>query len=341
MRALLIKTSSFGDVVHTLPAISDAVAASPGLTFDWVLEPPFAPIAALHPGVARVIPLSMRSLRQPSIKHLRSWLSAVGALRADAYDVVIDAQGLLKSAPLALLARGPSHGFDRSSAREGWASLIYGRRHHVARDQHAIQRTRMLFAAALDYSLPNSPPVFGIRKNEAPASNANRDVFLVHATSWSSKLWALDAWRELAILLTGQGYHVVVPAHGEAERQRAAWIVSAIADSEILPPMALGALAGRIASARAMVACDTGLAHLGGALGVPTLTLYGPTAPALTGTAGARVLNLALGTDACVHSPCLSRQCRRTNNDQTSPCLHMITPKTVFSRLLQLMMARD
>ena len=337
MRALLIKTSSFGDVVHTLPAISDAVAALPGLMFDWVLEPPFAPIATLHPGVARVIPLSMRSLRQPTVGNLRAWLSAIKALRESTYDIIIDAQGLLKSAPIALLARGRAHGYDQSSAREGWATLAYGRRHHVARNQHAIQRTRMLFAAALDYPLPISPPVFGISKEEPPAANASRDVFLVHATSWPSKLWALESWRELAILLAGQGHHVVVPAHGEAERQRAEWIISAIPNSEILPPMALGALAGRIASARAMVACDTGLAHLGGALGVPTLTLYGPTTPKLTGTAGARVLNLAAGADACVHLPCLSRQCRRANNDQTSPCLLTITPQFVVTCLSRLM----
>lgn len=337
MRALLIKTSSFGDVIHTFPAISDALTALPDLRLDWVVEPAFADIAALHPGVARIIPVSMRALRSPTPDRLRAWLSGVRVMRGDAYDAVIDAQGLLKTLPLTLLARGTSHGFDQSSARESWAALAYRQRHHVARQQHAIERTRALLAAALGYMLPLSAPVFGIAAGGSLAPARHREVVLVPATSWSSKLWALASWRELAALLAAQDYHVIVPAHGEAERGRAEHIVAAIPNTEILPPMALAELARRIAGAAGMVASDTGLAHLGAALGVPTLTLYGPTAPGLTGTIGRRAVNLAATSETCVHLPCLDRQCRRVGASASSPCLSTITPANVASRLARLM----
>ncbi len=145
MRVLIVKTSSMGDVLHTLPALTDAQQAIPGIQFDWVVEEGFAQIPSWHSAVDRVIPVAIRRWR-------KAWFSAPikaeriafhRAVCAYQYDAVIDAQGLVKSAALVTrLAHGIKHGMDWSTAREPLASLFYNRKHHIAKQQHAVERAR-------------------------------------------------------------------------------------------------------------------------------------------------------------------------------------------------------
>ncbi|MFY9314158.1 MAG: lipopolysaccharide heptosyltransferase I, partial [Burkholderiales bacterium] len=133
-RILFIKTSSLGDVVHNCPAVSDVARCVPDAAIDWVVEDSFAEVAALHPGVRRVIPVSIRRWRGALLSSATwSEMSAFrGALRAERYDAVIDSQGLVKSALLAAMARGRRHGLDRASAREPFAARFYETTHAVA-----------------------------------------------------------------------------------------------------------------------------------------------------------------------------------------------------------------
>ncbi|MBT8428358.1 MAG: lipopolysaccharide heptosyltransferase 1, partial [Gammaproteobacteria bacterium] len=114
MRVLLVKTSSLGDLIHSFPAISDAGRALPGIRFDWLVEKSFAEVPAWHPAVAEVIPIALRRWRRDWRKVWRSGeLKAFRArLRETRYDLVLDAQGLIKSALPAFLARGPRAGLD-------------------------------------------------------------------------------------------------------------------------------------------------------------------------------------------------------------------------------------
>lgn len=159
MRVLLVKTSSLGDVIHTLPALTDAARAIPGIQFDWVVEEGFAEIPAWHPAVARVIPVAIRRWRKNLWQTLRNgeWRRFKQRLKEVDYDLVIDAQGLLKSAWLTrYVGKTPVAGLDGDSAREPLASRFYRRAYPVAWGQHAVERTRQLFAQALDYPLPES-----------------------------------------------------------------------------------------------------------------------------------------------------------------------------------------
>src|SRR5581483_255468 len=126
MRLLVVKTSSLGDILNTLPAITDAARAHPGLEIDWVAERAFAAAPAWHGAVRRVIPVDLRGWRRRV--SAGDILAFLRQLRDRRYDLVVDAQGLAKSALLALIARGPVCGFDRASAREGIVSFFYGRR---------------------------------------------------------------------------------------------------------------------------------------------------------------------------------------------------------------------
>lgn len=295
MNILIVKTSSLGDVIHMLPAVTDAVRAQPQLRLDWLVEESFAAIPAWHPAVNRVIPMAMRRWK----KHWtsRSTWQEIGATRAalkqHAYDLVIDSQGLLKSALWCRVARGTTVGYDRHSARESLASWFYDRKLAVSRQQHAIDRNRQLMAQALGYALSASTPDYGLQglaTRLPPVDTAlpARSIIGLHGTSRADKLWPVGHWVALAQAIAPTGYELVLPWGNEAERQRAEDIARDASNVKVLPPLGLDALATLIDQSQAVVGVDTGLLHLAAALGKPGLALYTATAPALTGAVSDR-----------------------------------------------------
>jgi heptosyltransferase-1 len=337
MRVLVVKTSSLGDVIHTLPALTDAAAACPGLVCDWLVEEPFAEIPAWHPAVERVIPVALRRWRRtPAPGEIRRFIRQ---LRQTLYDHVIDAQGLLfKSAPLAALARGPAAGYDFRSVREPLASLCYRRRHRVSRALHAVTRIRRLFALELGYPVPGTFPDYGLRL-PAPVRPALEQPYLIllHATTWPSKHWPEPYWAELARLALAAGYRVWLPGHTPGERQ-AAERIAASGGGSLLPRCGLTELAGWLDGAAGVVGVDTGLAHLTAALGTPAVTLYGPTRVELTGALGAGQRNLTADFPC---APCQRRVCRFRGPAPVRPaCFAQLPPERVWEVLRERMAAR-
>lgn len=299
MKVLLVKMSSMGDVIHTLPTIEDAAQAIPGIIIDWVVEEGFAEIPAWHPAVRRVIPVAIRRWRKeifPPWKmrgHGAQWRDFKSALQQEHYDVIIDAQGLLKSAFVAKLARGPISGFDRASVREPLASFLYNNTFPVSKEQHAVERTRELFARSLGYARPETQGRGGlVRKQFGSNNEPGFTITFLHGTTRDDKHWPDAQWIELARHLTTAGVKIRIPWYNETEKHRAEQIARVSSLVEVLPKSNLKQLAGAIASSTAFVAVDTGLGHLGAALNVPGLSLYGPTDPARIGAYGANQLHL-------------------------------------------------
>ncbi|TAM10646.1 MAG: lipopolysaccharide heptosyltransferase I [Nevskiaceae bacterium] len=297
VHVLLVKTSSLGDLIHTLPAVTDAVAACPGLTFDWVAERPFVEIPAWHPAVRQVFASDLRNWRHHpfarATREARAQFRA--ALQGTHHDFALDAQGLLKSAWIARQAGVPIAGPDWNSAREGLASRFYARRYPVPSrlTTHAIERLRRLFAQVFEYPLPVTAPDAGLDRGRFPVPGWPRPyVLLLHATSWATKRWPDAHWMRLAQWLDEHGFDALLPWGGAAERETA----ERIADdghAHVLPRQSLTELGGWLAHARAFVGVDTGLSHLGAALATPGVTLYGPTLPHLTGALGGYQIQLA------------------------------------------------
>lgn len=292
MRALIIKTSSMGDVIHTLPALTDAVAAIPDVEFDWVVEESFAEIPRWHPAVKRVIPVALRRWRKAPLaeKNRSEWRQFHKQIKQQPYDAIIDAQGLYKSAMLAYFAHGPRHGYDFRSIREPVASLSYQQRHCVSKSQHAVSRIRQLFAEVFNYQLTDQLPDYAISRQGNAAKQ--KKVIFIHATSRDEKLWPETHWIELGKKINQQGFAIQLPWGSAAEKARAEHIAKRLANAEVLPKLGLTEIAKILANASASVAVDTGLAHLAAALSLPTFTLYGPTDPSLIGTFGSNQVHL-------------------------------------------------
>lgn len=292
MRILFVKTSSLGDVVHNCPAVSEAARRVREASIDWVVEEPFAELAALHGAVRQVIPVAVRRWRGAPLSP-RTW-AEVHAFRArlrnERYDCVIDTQGLLKSAVIASFARGPRHGYDRASAREPVAAGFYQHRHRVAQSLHAVERNRKLAAAALAYTSEGACE-YGLRAVGEPATSAH--ALLLTMTSRADKLWPETNWQALGAKLAGQGLQCLLPWGSDAERQRSERIARAIPGALVPPAMPLGEIARLAARARCVVGIDTGLTHVAVAVGARVVGLYCGSDPALTGLYGsARARNV-------------------------------------------------
>ncbi len=288
MRVLIVKTSSMGDVVHALPAVSDMRAALPQCRIDWLVEAPFAAIPRLHPGVERVLPMAWRQWRR-RLGSRATW-SAIGALRhelrSEPYDLVLDLQGLVKSALWGLQARGPLAGYDAASAREPVAALAYSRRARVPRALQAIERNRRLAAAHLGYAMPDGAPQFGIG---APAPTAwtppAASAALIPCASRPEKLWPEANWIALGRRLAAQGLTPVVVWGNDEERARAQRIAAACGGA-VPPFLSVAEMAAVLARARQIVGLDTGFSHLAAAFGQPTLGIYCDHEPGLAGITG-------------------------------------------------------
>ena len=308
-RILVIKTSSMGDVIHNLPIVADLHRARPDAIVDWVVEEAYIDLVRMHPGVANVIPIALRRWRAEGLgAATREERHAFRAqLREHAYDVVLDTQGLLKSALIARSARlaegGVRAGFSFGLVREGLARLFYDRGYRVDRHLHAVERLRALAAAALGYAGTElGMPQFGLHvppqrfewlgeaEPDAPEPSASdalcvspaprRYVVLLYATARAEKAWPPERWKELIHSLDQAGIVPVLPWGNAAEEAMARGLAldSAAPNGAIVAPrLSLTEAAALLAGASGVVGVDTGLTHLSAALDVRTVGLFGAT----------------------------------------------------------------
>jgi heptosyltransferase I len=282
---LIVKTTSLGDVIHNLPVIHDIHTHFSDMEIDWLVEESFADIPRMHPGIAEVKTVALRRWRKKLFSKA-TWNEIAllkKQLRAKAYDLVLDTQGLVKSALLARLADAPRHGYDRHSIREPLASCFYDVKHAVSRAQHAVPRNRELAAAALGYPNPTSHPDYGIQPEGEVPELPSRYVIGLHGTSRDSKLWPVSHWIDLAHDLYQHQLALILPWGNVQEYDRANDIALMTPHTVVLPRLGLPALALITQGAQAAVGVDTGLMHLAVALKKTSIAIYTDTDPALTG----------------------------------------------------------
>jgi heptosyltransferase-1 len=291
-----------GDIVHNLPVVGDLRAFMPDCRIDWVVEEAFSAIPRMHPGVDRVIPVSIRRWRKHPFAAgtRREFADLCSRLRQTRYDEIIDTQGLLKSALLAWMANGRSHGLDWKSSREP-LRMFYDRVYAVPWSAHAVQRNRSLASRALGYAISEIPD-YGIAARPESTTSlesvfsakvAGPFAVLLHATSAARKEWPENSWVRLGEALAARGMISVLPFGTAEERQRSDRLAARIPGARVPPALDLDQLAALTSQARIVVGVDTGLTHLAVALGRPTIGLYLATDPVATGLYGsALAMNL-------------------------------------------------
>lgn len=336
MHILLVKLSSIGDLIHTFPAITDAWHNNPQIRFTWVVDESFTQIPAWHPAVEKVISVPLRN------KNIRGLCKAFREIRAQKYDLVIDAQGLLKSALLAKCAKAHNiAGYDKDYCREPQASWFYSKKYIVDKTLHAITRMRLLFAKALNYSISNTPVKYGInwQKIVTPVTTNEPYILLLHGTTWDTKHWPEQYWLELIDIIAQHGYKMQITWANDEQRARAIRMSQRSKNVALLPHLSLSEAASVIYAARGAVAVDTGFAHLSAAMSKPLVAIYGATDPKKCGAEGTNSINLS---SELVCAPCGKKKCSYTGESKVSPaCYETITPQLVWNNLQKLLANGD
>ncbi|SUA65737.1 Lipopolysaccharide heptosyltransferase 1 [Oligella urethralis] len=286
-KILIVRSSSLGDLIFVLPAISDIAKHCPEVMIDWVVEESFAEIPAWHPAVHQVIPISHRRWRKHwwSRETRRERAAFRKKLRQTHYDMVLDMQGLMKSVWVVRQAIGERHGLDWKSARERLASLFYHQRHRVDFWQPAVTRQRELAALALGYQYEGAPD-FGLQAFTEGVEIQNYAVVMPSA-SRDDKLWPEEDWHAALDLLVEHGLELRVLAGNDKEAARAAELVKHYSKVTLLTALPLKEVAHQLAAARLMIGLDSGLTHLSAALGRPTIGIYCASTPVRTPLTGA------------------------------------------------------
>ena len=304
-KILLVKLSSLGDVLHNLPIVWDLRKRLPEAQIDWIVEEGY--VHLLEPlrttesfrGIDRIIPVAFRRWRKSlfSIKTWREFFAMRKVLQATTYDVVLETQGLLKSALVCALAKKSSNvvvaGLGNATEHSGYepmARMFYTESVHVPLKCHAVDRSRWVMCSAFDWPLLNrneEPPRFypsefvrqlppllfeGLRKQ--PNGSPVPYVVCFHSTARAAKRWSNDHWVELGKALSSQGYQLVFPWGSEAEMKVSALIASQIPGAIVPRAFTIDEAYSLVAHAALTIGVDTGLTHLSAVLGKPTVEIY-------------------------------------------------------------------
>lgn len=340
-KILITKITSMGDLIQTLPAITDAVKAFPGLKFDWIAEESFKEIPRLHPSVDKIITLPYRRWKKNKWQALKSGEIAefLKVLRSERYEMIIDAQSNLKSAFVSALARGKRVGLDGKSVHEYGAHLAYHKKVRVNRKQNHAERVRQMMAAVLGYELPKTQADYGVDPANLPSLNfklPEKFVMAIPITSASNKLWPESYWDEVIKDLVRCGYEVVLPWWSDEEKARALRLKNNSPLIHLLPILSLSEKASVLFQAKAAISIDTGLAHMAAMLNIPNICIYGSSNPDLCGTIGAKQIHLRANAPSC--SPCSRAKCAYEGSSDYKPaCLETIKPEQVLESFYKLL----
>jgi heptosyltransferase-1 len=308
---LIVKLSSLGDILHNLPIVWDLRAAHPGAKIDWVVEEAY--VGLLEPlkttdafkGIDRIISLGFRRWKQDLkkgefIKSIQEFLEFKKNLQSVTYDLVIETQGLIKSAYVTRMANrtqdGAIFGLANQTEFSGYEPLarsFYTDSVQVPFHCHAVDRSRMVTAAALDIPLPDrmiSPPQFyletyaqELRTTQFNELKLNRDfgfdlskpyVLCFHSTAKESKRWSNQNWIAIGNQLIQKGFQVILPWGNPKEKAVSDLLAKAIPGAIVPKAFSIADAFVIVAGAKLTIGVDTGLTHMSAILNKPTIELY-------------------------------------------------------------------
>ncbi|NOQ30887.1 MAG: lipopolysaccharide heptosyltransferase I [Helicobacteraceae bacterium] len=268
----IVRLSALGDIINTSVVLQFIKKKYPHIKIDWITEEIFAPLLKDHPHINEVHTISLKTIKkEKSLTLLKTTIKKLRSLGK--YDLVIDMQGLLKSAIVARLVGSNVYGYDRNSARESIASLFYRNSSFIEYKESIIKRNCTLVADALAFKISeeeiiNKEATFSIEPQEC------KDICFVIGASWKSKIYPKESYSKLSTLLSEP---VCVVWGSEQEREVAMYIARNSVNAYVSKELNLTQLKNVIGSSKLVIGNDTGPTHLAWALNVPSITLFGPT----------------------------------------------------------------
>lgn len=280
-RIAIIKLSAMGDIIHAMVALQYIKRQYPNLQIDWFVESAFAPILENNPDINEIIKLDLKSIKKDK-KEIINQIKLIKKYEKNSYDLVIDAQGLIKSAIVSFFLGKNRVGFSKNSTREKLASFFYTKKVDIAYDKNAIERNVKVLSQALNFDiakddiLNKKPFLFYKNENEVIYEYLSKDkknVLFVIGASWPSKMYSKE---KFAKIINNLDENCLITWGNEAEKDIADFIAN-ISKAKVLPKLDLNSLKAIMSKVDLVIGNDTGPTHMAWALNIPSITLFGNT----------------------------------------------------------------
>jgi len=331
-RILIIKLSSLGDIVHTLPVLPLLKDGFPEAEICWLVERRHQPLLLHNPFIDRLITVdTLRWRKKPfSLSTYRELFASIRELRQRKFDLAIDFQGLIKSGLLAFLSGAPLRlGFGKDDLREPWSGIFLNRRRSSSPyEVHVIDKNLgLLHPLGIDSSRVEFPLVFSGEAERYVTEGLSAlkigDFIIINpGGGWRSKRWSTEKYASLGDMVIDQmGYHILL-TWGPGERELAMEVASRMRNSPAISfPTDIPQLIALIKRAKLLVGGDSAPLHLAVASGTPVVGIYGPSDPARNGPYNPADIVVRKEVPC---APCYKRDCG------AEPCMGAITPEEVF-----------
>ena len=280
-RIAIIKLSAMGDIIHAMVALQYIKKQYPNLQIDWFVESAFAPILENNPDINEIIKLDLKSIKKDK-KEIINQIKLIKKYEKNSYDLVIDAQGLIKSAIVSFFLGKSRVGFSKNSTREKLASFFYTKKVDIAYDKNAIERNVKVLSQALNFEitkddiLNKKPFLFYKNENEVIYEYLSKDkknVLFVIGASWPSKMYSKE---KFAKIINNLDENCLITWGNESEKDIADFIAN-ISKAKVLPKLDLNSLKAIMSKVDLVIGNDTGPTHMAWALNIPSITLFGNT----------------------------------------------------------------
>ena len=282
MKIAIVKLSAMGDIVHAMVGLQFLKTHDPDLQIDWIVEDRFAEVLRHNPDISNILTLNLKSLKKDKTA-IFGQINAVRGYAKNQYDLVIDAQGLIKSAVTAKLLGKKIAGFDADSIREKVASWFYDVKVASAYDSNTIDRNATVLSAPLGFSISSAQildkKAFLFFRSEDPVIydflvKDQKNILLVVGSTWESRNYPAEKYVEIAENLQ---QNCLVVWGSDSERKSAEWMATQSKFIKMMPKLDLNSLKALIAHADLLIGNDTGPTHMAWALNKPSITIFGPT----------------------------------------------------------------
>jgi len=281
VKICIVKLSAMGDVIHAMVVLQFIKKQIPSCQIDWIVEDGFKGVLENNPHIDNILAVNLKSIKKKK-SEIFNQIKLLNEYAKNQYDIVIDAQGLIKSAIVAKIVGEKKVGskivgFDKDSTREGIASWFYNETVNIAYDKNVIDRNCTLISKSLDISISkedilNKEPFLYSEKIDNDSGN---NILFVVGASKENKMYPKELFLEIANNLQDEKIEVVWAS--EEENKIAHYLEQNGSNIYMCEKMNLDKLKLKIQNSKLLIGADTGPTHMAWALNIPSITIFGPT----------------------------------------------------------------
>ena len=295
MKIAIVKLSAMGDIIHAMVALQYikkyAISQNIDIDIDWIVESAFEQILEHNPHIDNILQVNLKKIKQNK-SLIFDEIKAIKKYSHNDYDLIIDAQGLVKSAITSKLLSNRSKiaGYDKDSIREKIATYFYSDTFKIAYDENTIDRNAFILSAPFGFEISHQEiidkePFIYFEPNSLvdeiiKEKNIKKSIIFIIGSTWKSRNYPKERFAKIAQYLIEQGFHIMIPWGNDEERDDAHFIETAIEDKTkitVMPKLNLNGLKYLISKSSLLIGNDTGPTHLAWGLNIPSITIFGPT----------------------------------------------------------------